>query len=99
MEYRKLLETKYPLEILSTLQTMIRRWIILKAKARTSTTIELSRLTGMHEYVVKLNLQKLKNTNLKDLVKLKENLTEAEYRIKSGLSSDVEKEVENALFR
>ncbi|MBO6087326.1 DNA polymerase III subunit delta [bacterium] len=99
LEYRKLLETKYPLEILSTLQTMIRRWIILKAKARTSTTIELSRLTGMHEYVVKLNLQKLKNTNLKDLVKLKENLTEAEYRIKSGLSSDVEKEVENALFR
>ena len=56
-------------------------------------------MTGMHEYVVKLNLQKLKKTNLKDLVKLKENLTEAEYRIKSGLAFDVEKEVENALFR
>ena len=33
------------------------------------------------------------------MVKLKENLTEAEYRIKSGLAVDVEKEVENALFR
>ena len=99
LEYRKLLDTKYPLEILAVLQTMIRRWIILKAKAKTSTSMELSRLTGMHEYVVKLNLQKLKNTKLKDLVKLKENLTDAEYRIKLGLALDVEKEVENALFR
>ena len=99
LEYRKLLDTKYPLEILSTLQTMLRRWIILKAKGKTSSSIELSRLTGMHEYVVKLNLQKLKNTNLKDLVKLKENITEAEYNIKAGLALDVEKEVENALFR
>ena len=56
-------------------------------------------MTGMHEYVVKLTLQKLKKNNLKDLVKLKENLTEAEYRIKAGLAPDVEKEVENALFR
>jgi DNA polymerase III delta subunit len=99
LEYRKLLDTKYPLEILSTLQTMLRRWIILKARAQSATAQELSRLTGMHEYVVKLNLQKLKNTNLKDLVKLKQNLTEAEYKIKAGLALDVEKEVENALFR
>ncbi len=99
LEYRKLLDTRYPLEILSTLQTMLRRWIILKARARNSTPIDLSRMTGMHEYVVKLSLQKLKKTNLKDLVRLKENLTEAEYKIKTGLALDVEKEVENALFR
>ena len=99
LEYRKLLDAHYPLEILSTLQTMLRRWIVLKAKGHNSTPIELSRLTGMHEYVVKLTLQKLKKTNLKDLVKLKENLTDAEYKIKSGLSQDVENEVENALFR
>ncbi len=99
LEYRKLLDTRYPLEILSTLQTMLRRWIILKAKSQSATPMELSRMTGMHEYVVKLTLQKLKKNNLRDLVKLKENLTEAEYRIKSGLALDVEKEVENALFR
>ena len=99
LEYRKLLDTKYPLEILSTLQTMLRRWIILKAKSREASSFELSKMTGLHEYVVKLNLQKLKNTSLKDLVKLKENLTDAEYRIKSGQAYDVEKEVENALFR
>lgn len=99
LEYRKLLDTRYPLEILSTLQTMLRRWIILKAKGKTASSMELSRMTGMHEYVVKLNLQKLKNTNLKDLVRLKHSLTDAEYRIKAGLAFDVEKEVENALFR
>lgn len=99
LEYRKLLDTRYPLEILSTLQTMLRRWIILKAKGQNYSSTELSRMTGMHEYVVKLTMQKLKKNNLKDLVKLKENLTEAEYRIKSGLAPDVEKEVENALFR
>ena len=68
-------------------------------KAHNSTPFELAKLTGMHEYVVKLTLQKLKKNNLKELVKLKENLTDAEYRIKSGLALDVEKEVENALFR
>ena len=56
-------------------------------------------MTGMHEYVIKLNLQKLKNTSLKDLVKLKQNLTDAEFKIKSGQALDPDKEVENALFR
>lgn len=99
LEYRKLLYTKYPLEILSMLQTMIRRWIILKARAHSATSFELAKMTGMHEYVVKLNLQKLKNTNLKDLVKLKQNLTKAEYNIKAGLALNIEKELENAIFR
>ena len=57
LEYRKLLDTRYPLEILSTLQTMLRRWIILKAKGKTASSMELSRMTGMHEYVVKLNFR------------------------------------------
>ena len=99
LEYRKLLDTRYPLEILSTLQTMVRRWIILKARSQTATPMELSRMTGMHEYVVKLTLSKLKKNSLKDLVKLKKNITEAEFKIKAGLALDVEKEIENALFR
>lgn len=97
-EYRKLLEKKYCMEIISTLQTMLRRWIILKAKSSECTPMELSRLTGQHEYVVKLTLQKLKKTNLKDLVKLKQNITEAEFKIKSGQAPNAEAEVENAFF-
>ena len=99
LEYRKLLEKKYCLEIVSALQTMIRKWITLKAKSSKCNAFELSKLTGQHEYVVKLNLQKLKNTSLKDLVKLKQNLTDAEYKIKSGESLSPEKEVEDVLFK
>ena len=99
LEYRKLLEKKFVLEIVSALQTMIRKWITLKAKASEYSAFDLSKMTGMHEYVIKLNLQKLKNTSLKDLVKLKQNLTDAEFKIKSGQALDPDKEVENALFR
>ena len=98
-EYRKLLEKKYPLEILSTLQTMLRRWIILKAKSSEMSSFELARMTGQHEYVVKLTLQKLKKANLKELVSLKKRLTAAEYKIKSGQSFNVEEEVENAFLQ
>ena len=98
-EYRKLLEKKYPLEILATLQTMLHRWIIIKAKSSEVGSFELARMTGQHEYVVKLTMQKLKKANLKELVALKKRLTEAEFRIKSGQSFDVEKEVENAFLQ
>ena len=98
-EYRKLLNSRYPLEILTTLQSMIRRWIVLKARSADFSPFELSKMTGMHEYVVKLTLKNLKNTPLKDLVKLKQNLTDTEYKIKSGLAGDIETEIENALFR
>ncbi len=97
LEYRKLLEKKYCLEITAALQTMIRKWIILKAKSTEYSPFELSKLTGQHEYVVKLNLQKLKNTSLKDLIKLKQNLTEAEFNIKSGQALSPEDEIENVL--
>ena len=99
LEFHKLLDKKHPLEILATLQTMIRRWIILKAKSGELSNYELSRLTGQHEFVVQKTLQKLKRTDLKDLVALKQNLTEAEYRIKSGQALDVEEEVENAILK
>ena len=98
-EYRKLLEKKYPLEILATLQTMLHRWILLKARSSEMGTFELARMTGQHEYVVKLTLQKLKKANLKELVALKKRLTDAEFRIKSGQSFDVEEEVENAFLQ
>ena len=77
---------------------MLRKWIILKTKSSLGST-ELSKLTGMHEFVVKKNLQKLKNTPVADLVKLKENLFEVEYKIKSAESVDMISEVECAIIR
>ncbi len=98
-EYRKLSEKKHYLEILAATQTMLRQWITLKAKSSKLSNFELAKATGMHEYRVKLTLQKLKNTTLKELVKLKENLTEAEYNIKAGLSQFPEEDIENTFFK
>lgn len=98
LEFKRLLDKKHPLELLSAIQTMLRKWIILKTKSSLGST-ELSKLTGMHEFVVKKNLQKLKNTPVADLVKLKENLFEVEYKIKSAESVDMISEVECAIIR
>ncbi|MCI1274424.1 MAG: DNA polymerase III subunit delta [Clostridiaceae bacterium] len=98
LEYNKLLATTYPLAILSMLQKEVRTWIILKAKSASVSAFELSKLTGMHEYRIQLTLKKLKNVNLKDLVNLKEKLTNAEYRIKAGQALNVEDEVQYAIF-
>ena len=97
LEYKKLLDKDHPIKILATLQTMVRKWVTLKANSKIS-SFELTKMTGMNEYVIKLTLQKMKNTTLKQLVALKSNLTNCEYRIKSGQALDVEREVADAFF-
>ena len=77
---------------------MVRKWVTLKANGSKMNSFELTKLTGMNEYVIKLTQQKMKNTTLKQLVTLKSNLTNCEYRIKSGQALDVEREVADAFF-
>ena len=98
LEFKKLLDKKHPLELLSAIQTMLRKWILLKINSSMS-TYELSKLTGQHEFVVKQTLTKLKNTKASDLIKLKENLFDVEYRIKSAEVLDIISEVECAIIR
>lgn len=98
LEFKKLLDKKHPLEILSAVQTMLRKWIIIKTNKSRSTE-ELVKLTGMKEYGIKQTLLKLKNTSIADIVKLKENLFKTEYKIKSAEALDIESEVECALIR
>lgn len=97
LEYHKLLDRKHPLEILSALQTMLRKWITIKIKSGEMSLFEISKLTGQHEFVVKTTLEKMKETPLKDLVNLKQSLTDAEYKIKSG--QDNIDSVEYAFFK
>jgi hypothetical protein len=78
---------------------MIRKWIILKLNSSKYSPIELGKMTGQHEYVVKQTLAKLKNTPVKDLIKLKTNLYNAECHIKMAEAKDVVSEVEIALIR
>ena len=99
LEFKKLTDKKHPLEILAAIQTMLRKWIIIKTKSSTLSTFEISKLTGQHEYVVKQTLIKLKNTKASDLVNLKQNLYEVECKIKSAEALDINSEVEIALIR
>ena len=99
-EYKKLLSKKHPLEILSTLQTMLHKSIQLKAYSTQFSSDEIAQMVGMHPYRTKLEIQKLKNVSLKNLVKLKTKLTDTEYKIKSGQSvMDIETEVEYAILQ
>ncbi len=99
-EFQKLLTKKHPLEILSVLHTLLRGKIQIKAHSSKYSPDEIAKIVNMHPYRVKLEMQKLKNISLKNLVKLKENLTNAEYKIKSGQAMlDIEKEVEFAILQ
>ena len=77
---------------------MLRKWIILKTKSGSSPA-ELAKLTNMHEFIVKQTLTKLKNTKVSDLVKLKQNLFNVEFKIKNAEALDINSEVEIALIR
>lgn len=99
-EYQKLLTKKHPLEILSVLQTLLHNKIHIKALAINSSPDEIAQALNMHPYRVKLEVQKLKTVSLKNLVKLKENITNAEYKIKTGQSVlEPDREVEYALLQ
>ncbi len=99
-EYQKLLTKKHPLEIMSVLHTLLHSKIQIKALSNSHNQDEIAKIINMHPYRVKLELQKLKNTSIKSLVKLKKNLTNAEYKIKSGQAGlDLDKELEFAILQ
>ena len=99
LEFQKLTDKKHPLEILAAIQTMIKKWILIKINSSKVSSFELSKITGMHEFVIKQTINKLKNTSVIDLVNLKQNLFNAECKIKSAESLDIISEVEIALIR
>ena len=99
LEFTKLTDKKHPLEIVSAIQTMLRKWIILKTKSSTMSASELSKIVGQHEFVIKQTLTKLKNTGTSELVKLRQNLYEVECKIKAGEVTDINSGVEVALIR
>ena len=96
LEYKKLLDIKHPLEILSVIQTMLRQYIIVKS---VSSNQDIAKMAGISENRIGYIRKDLKNISLRELVKLKNNLYEAECKIKFGASINPETEVEYALIR
>ncbi len=83
-EFTLLTQTQHPLQILALLQSTISRFINLKLLSRELNSFEISKKINMHEYRVKLELEKIRGYKYDELLQLKKNLTECEFKIKSG---------------
>ncbi len=97
-EFKKLNEKQHSLAILSSLQTNLRSTIAIKIDSKKMNTYEIGQKLKLHEYVVKLRLEKLRNIELKDLIKLKQDLTKAELQMKTGELNPPEMALELALL-
>jgi len=87
-EISKLLEKSHYLEMLAFLQSAFLKLLQTKLYSSKMNGFELSKKLGQHEFVIKKNLEKLKNVPLEELVRLKLNLTDAEFKLKSGEVTD-----------
>ena len=97
-EFRKLCDKEHPLMILSVIQTTLRKVIIMKLYEKRATVAQIAKMTGFKDFLVQQRLKELKDANLKDLVRLKRNLAQAEYNIKIGKALDIQDEVEKFLM-
>ena len=53
----------------------------------------------LHEFIVKKTQEKLRKTSLDKLIQIRENLIDAEYKLKTGQSASPETVLELALLR
>ena len=80
----KILQKSHYLEVLGFLQTSFLNLLKTKVFSKTMSSFDISRKTGQHEFVVKKNIEKLKNISEDELLRIKLNLSNAEYLLKSG---------------
>lgn len=98
-QYNLLTEKRHPLEIFSVLQSNFQRFIFIKNYEKKMSAKEISLKLKLHEYIVMKTQEKLKNTSLDKLINIRENLINAEYKLKTGQSAAGEIVLELALLR
>ena len=84
LELKSLLLKRHPLEILAVLQSTVSNYLVIKNYQNKLSNFEISKKVGIHEYRVKLAVDKMKNISLRDLTNLKLGLIKAEESIKEG---------------
>ncbi len=85
-QYNLLTEKRHPLEIFSILQSNFQRFIFIKNYQNRMTTKDMALKLKLHEFIVMKTQEKLKNISFDSLLKIRENLLNAEYKIKTGQS-------------
>ena len=83
-EISKMLDKSHYLEILAFLQSSFSKLLMTKVYSASMSSFDIARKTGQNEYAVKKSIEKLGKISLKELVRIKQGLTQAEYEIKSG---------------
>ncbi len=84
-EISNILNKSHYLEILAFLQSSFSKLLITKVYSKNMSSFDIARKTGQNEYIVKKSLEKLRAISLEELIQIKQNLTQAEYEIKSGI--------------
>ncbi len=83
-QYNILTEKRHPLEIFSILQSNFQKFIFIKNYEKNMNTKDMALKLKLHEYIVIKTQEKLKGVSLDNLIKIRENLIEAEHKIKTG---------------
>ena len=84
IELKSLLFKRHPLEILAVLQSTISNFLFIKNYQNKLSNFEISKQIGIHEYRVKLAIDKMKNISFSELTNLKLALIKTEESIKEG---------------
>lgn len=82
-----LTEKRHPLEIFAFLQNNFQKFIYIKNYSNKMSAKDISQKLKLHEYIVKLTSEKLSKVTMSDLIKIRKNLIEAEYKMKSGYAA------------
>lgn len=84
LELNKLFDRSHPIQILSLMQTVLKKWIRIKLESQNKPASEIASIMGLHPYIAELEIKKLRPVKVQDLINFRNNLTTAEYEIKSG---------------
>lgn len=99
-QYNLLMEKRHPLEIFAALQYTIRKYIFVKGYAKKMNSIDIMRKFDIKNENALFPIQKkLSGISLDELIKIRENLVEAEYKLKTGQCTSNEVVLELALLR
>ena len=88
-ELKKINEKQHYLKTLAAINTTLRKTLNIKLLSKNYSPAQISQQTGMHEYRIKLQLEKLSKVSAEQLITLKNNLTKAEYISRSGMDEEL----------
>ena len=97
-QYNLLTEKKHPLEIFSVLQSNFQCYIFIKNYERTMSLADIAIRVKRPEFVVQQIQKKLSKISMEKLIDIKQKLTRAEYKLKSGQSVSGEMVLELAIL-